>query len=523
MPPPPPPPSDAAAGTDFRDRFALETGRIDLATPADGEFLPEIHGEYQLRASALSDLPLQAMASDPSTGTLGSTSRLEHWLRITPRLSYGKNLSLIGQIDVPRGFIAGGTTRFVSDARDPYAEHDGFSVAPRWLYLQWQTPIGLVRLGQQPSHWGMGILANDGDHPSLFGDYRGGAIAERFLFATRPFGKDSYFDVAIAGDVVFQDATARLTDDDHALQGVLALRLDDHRGDSVGLYGVVRHQTRDASPAGLESFDEELDVVGLDSSGRFDTKIPGSNGHVFGEYEVAYLFGDTDFTRTVTQTKADEREKIEQIGAAARVGAVLLAGTGEERWGRLVPSLEWGWASGDADPNDGTTRRFRFDPNHSVGLLLFREVMAWKTARAAAVARDPALTARPAPGVDLLPSNGAVFGATYLYPTFVYRPLRELDLKAGAVFAQATADVVDPVRLATTGRYVNYDGGSAKSRDLGVELDLGVEYRYQPCRCLTVQIGAQAGVLFPGGAFKDGAGSSLGTQSIAVGRLGLQY
>jgi hypothetical protein len=52
---------------------------------------------------------------------------------------------------------------------------------------------------------------------------------------------------------------------------------------------------------------------------------------------------------------------------------------------------------------------------------------------------------------------------------------------------------------------VNYRGGSSQRHDLGVELDGGFEARVtvgqvsarQPLR---LQFGAQAGVLFPGGA-----------------------
>jgi hypothetical protein len=80
-------------------------------------------------------------------------------------------------------------------------------------------------------------------------------------------------------------------------------------------------------------------------------------------------------------------------------------------------------------------------------LILFDEVLAWKTARASSAAQDRELTRRANPGADLLPSNGGVFGATYLNPTLVIRPRRELDLKLGAVIAQTTADLVDPVEL----------------------------------------------------------------------------
>ena len=98
-----------------------------------------------------------------------------------------------------------------------------------------------------------------------------------------------------------------------------------------------------------------------------------------------------------------------------------------------------------------------------------------------------------------------------------------LDLKAGAVIAGTTADLVDPYRVATQGAYVNYRGGDAKRHDLGVELDGGFEFRIKLDRALRLQLGAQAGVLFPGGAFADATGSIMNAPYIVIGRAGMQF
>jgi hypothetical protein len=521
--PPPPAPSDEALGTEFHSRFLLETGRVPVQPPDPDALQFQLHGEYQVRATMLSDLPLRPFRNQPGTDSLGQTFRLYHWLRITPRLSFSDELSLVGQLDVPRGFIAGQETEHVESAEIPFDQRQPLGVDFRWLYLDWLSPIGLFRVGQQPSHWGMGIIANDGDHPTLFGDYYGGSKVERILFATKPGGKDSPITVAIAGDLVFKDANADLTDDQRAFQGVLALFYLDRRDNMIGLYGVYRRQEQESHAVAGREFEESLNAWVLDSAGRFNAKIPGTRGFVFGEYEVVYLFGNTSMVRTVQQTAENEREQIRSFGAATRLGAVTTQGSGDDRWGDFVAQLEWGWASGDADPNDGVTRRFRFDPNHNVGLILFDEVLAWKTARASSAAQDRELTQRANPGADLLPSNGAVFGATYLNPTLVVRPTRELDLKLGAVIAQTTADFVDPVQVATSGRFVNYDGGDPTSHDLGVEIDAGVEYRLPLEYGMVLQLGLDAGVFFPGNAFADANGNRMATQYIGVGQLGLQY
>ncbi|MBE7481196.1 MAG: hypothetical protein HS104_14590 [Polyangiaceae bacterium] len=216
--PPPPPPSDEAAGTEFKPRFVLETGRTEVKPPdrAAARAAPRRVPGARLAAVGSAAAPVRHRREHERAGPDRAPY---HWLRLTPRVSYRDNLTLIGQLDVPRGFFGGQETRHVEAAERPYDDRQPLGIEPRWLYLEYLSPIGLFRVGQQPSHWGMGILANDGDHPTLFGDYYGGSIAERIAFATKPAGKDSPFTVAIAGDLVFKDATADLTDDDRAFQG----------------------------------------------------------------------------------------------------------------------------------------------------------------------------------------------------------------------------------------------------------------------------------------------------------------
>ncbi len=233
-PPPPPPPSDAVAGKDFRSRFVLESGRAPFLRADPDVATGQIRGEYQFRVTGLRDLPLKARPGGPDS--LGQTVRVEHWLRLTPRFLFRDDLELIGQIDVPRGFIAGQETQEVGSAEEAYDERFPVHVAPRWLYLTWNSPIGVFRVGQQPSHWGLGLVANDGNHQSLFGDYRGGSIVERVLFATKPGGKDSKVIVAVAGDLVFKDRTADLTDEEYAWQGVLALTYSTDTGTPTHIY-----------------------------------------------------------------------------------------------------------------------------------------------------------------------------------------------------------------------------------------------------------------------------------------------
>ncbi len=529
------------------------TGRIvPRPLDADEPFRFELDGEFQLRAQFQRAFLLEPTTKDLGenpqlTGrSLGQKAFVTGWLRATPRVRIGPNVVVTGQIDFPTGFVFGDTTRGVgadSAPRDNGGNLGNYLV-PRWLYVDWRTKVGLLRVGQQPNHWGMGILANDGDHPNLFGDYRYGQMAERVLFGTRPFGEKSPFTVALAADLVYRDNQARLSRGDVAFQGVLAAYYE--KGpNQVGLFAVARDQrnTKDSVP-GVSEYRDRLQILALDVAAHGALPLPGHRtGFAFGEVEAAAIFGRTNLLRDADTANDAWPTRIASQALAARVGFVrggttlvddvapepAAPGVTPKRisqmYGSFVTQVEVGYASGDANPYDRTERRFTFDPNHKVGLVLFDEVLRWHTARAATAAADPLLTngARPTPGVDLLPSNGGVFGAAYMNPTAIFRPEPWLDLKAGALFAQTTADLVSPYGVATKGKYTNYRGGDPRSHDLGVELDLGVEARHRLPSGIVFQGGAQAGVLFPGRALADANGTLPAPTWVAVGRTGLQF
>lgn len=542
-------------------RLILDDGRPVMPAPDPDAYRFILHGEHQIRYQAQRSFPLVATASDMNRrpglveDSIGQNQFVNHWLRVTPRFQIRDSLELIAQLDVITGVVFGELAHGTSADQTPRDEYNGFgNIQGRWLYAQYKLPIGIVRIGQQPNHWGMGLLANDGDHPTLFGDYRYGAISERFLFATKPGGADSDFYVAVAGDLVYRDNFARLTRGQQAYQGVLAVFYE-HGYNKLGVFSTLRHQENDkTSGSPLFSYTEDIDALAVDLHGRIATPVPGQDAFLYAEAEAAYIAGSTNVLRTADQALDGSKTSIRSYGGAALVGIAhrsFATGTWAEAEGKLrdesakrtsqaylgrpsakgvpygdvVAQLELGYASGDADPYDGTQRRFVFDPNHRVGLLLFDEVLRFQTARSATAATDPLLTnaTRPTPGVDLLPTNGGVSGAQYVNPTFIYRPRHFIDVKGGMVVAQSTSEIVDPYRVATQGSYVNYRGGDRRKKDLGVEFDAGFEARFPLDYDLKGTVGAQAGLLLPGSALENADGERMPPQWIAVGRLGLLF
>ena len=82
---------------------------------------------------------------------------------------------------LPPLLVVGDTTENVDRVRDSFSTERWYDVHPRYLYVEYRSPIGVFRVGQQGSYWGMGLLANDGDHPTLFGEYQRGSLVERVL------------------------------------------------------------------------------------------------------------------------------------------------------------------------------------------------------------------------------------------------------------------------------------------------------------------------------------------------------
>jgi hypothetical protein len=508
------------------ERLILRTGRIEPSPAADRLSL-SLHGEVALRHQSARDLKLEPPPSDPQADTLGQVHHLYDFVRLRPRLDYRDDLAVVGQLDLTRGIPLGDTARHTSAARDPFDELQWSLPAAgasfRYLYLQLRTPVGLIRVGQQGSHWGMGLLANDGDHPTLFGELRRGSLVERLLLVSRPLGPDEPLQLTVAGDLIFEDRHARLTDGDRATQLLGALQWIASEW-KLGVYGGYRYQRADERAlAARAPFAEWMEVGLVSLAGRFATDTAARDVSAFGQVEISLTGGSTSLVRTAEQIRAGDAERILAFGGALVVGAVHETGRDEDAWGDLVVSVELGYASGDADPGDGVTRRFTFDSNHNVGLVLFDHVLRWKTARAATIAGDPATVHRPAPGLGLHPSEGGVFGAAYLYPTLVVRPWPWLDLKGGVVVAQATADLVDPYHFHSGGDYANYDGGDERRHDLGVELVAGVDTRLATSSGLVFTVGAEGGLLLPGGAFDDAQDRSLPPQYLLTTKLGLNF
>ncbi len=132
------------------------------------------------------------------------------------------------------------------------------------------------------------------------------------------------------------------------------------------------------------------------------------------------------------------------------------------------------------------------------------------------LARPPADNARE-------PTNGAVAGAAYVFPTFGIRPTDGVELRIGAVWAVATSDVVDPWRYRVTARARGYRGGDPRDRDLGLELDGAFLLGAPLAKGVELRGGLEGAVLFPGHAFDDESGAGMGPLGLLRVRGSLRF
>lgn len=468
-------------------------------------------GSYRLRFNTDTNLTL-----DETGFPSGQKQWFEHRLRLTPKIvEIGEKggIEIQASFDLLSGIFAGDVA---SDFRGyglrDFSERNGFRAegfAFRHLFVTLRMPVGLFQLGQMPNQWGMGMLANSGNGEDNvdFGDVRYGDIVERILFATRPFiglmGPKSevaqHIAVAVAGDLVYRDRFAQLIVKnggglqwgDIAWQAVSALVYAPSDATRAGVYVARRVQTFAASGG-------DLHIWIFD--GHLRHAQPLSNGLLLSvEGEAAQIYGGTSHAPNLS---ALGTTRISQQGAALRLGAARRL---------LEAELEGGYASGDANPFDDQATNFQMNRDYKVGLVLFDQVLMFQTQNAARRLSDPQLVGTPAPGLDLLPTEGAVTNALYLKPTLRWKPPiwnGSLRIVGSALFARAPQPVIDAYQTFVASAPVNAFGHSA-GRNYGVELDGALGYRGRLSGPLGFEAGVQFGYLFPGNAFTRADGSRM--------------
>ncbi|RYE78564.1 MAG: TIGR04551 family protein, partial [Myxococcales bacterium] len=507
-------------------------GRVD-GNPNATLFAPPVDYAYTVPNGTTEFRPAGcATTTDADCRKNKTLSSANMRLRLNPEIHVSDNLRVLTQVDLLDNLVLGSTPNtyyvqgngkvgpaspyaprsfFANTTEPPTAGRNGLvnSIAVKRAWGEYSTPLGMVRFGRQPNHWGIGMLHNSGDgHDS---DWQ--SSVDRIMFMTGIKSLDLYFagmwDFPSEGSTRYQayelqgqpyDA-AQL--DDVSQYGLMIMRRrnpdlvrqDLAEGKVVingGIYTLLRRQTFANDASSLESLNRADNTPGATQEQLQAGLVRRNAWSVVPdawlqiryrkfrfELEAATVQGSIDSlatdptTSTTSATSANQNVKLRQY---------MLATQSEFRAmeDKLNIQFHFGWTSGDPDLtgadalapktgglyNQGGSRTLSmasFHPDYRVDLILFRNIMT------------------------------RVQGAYYFKPQVNYDFTRSLNGQkigggAGIIWSRASEFVQTP----------------GHQRDLGVELDFQLYYQSKdgslnddPDRMGGFYTSLQYGVLFP--------------------------
>jgi hypothetical protein len=382
----------------------------------------------------------------------------------------------------------------------------GLAVCPaqvftvRRLYGDVVLPFGLLRVGRQAVNLGSGVQAVDGDgRANRFGVANTGNYVDRALFATKPLealkpkrkrdlSANEGLILALAYDRYVtadpQDLGAALNQWDTALRFLMKK----HPAGSDLLVAAYHAYRWDSL------YSTRINALGLRAMSRFGDFHVG--------VEVASNIGTTREIATAYKVITND-PVVDQPVRSAGARAVV-------RYDRPVFTvyLEGDYASGNDQPEARSPlTQFTFAEDANVGLLLFKHIVAFQSARSSA-AGITVLTRLNAPTLpaEAVSTRGAFTDAMAVFPQFDVRPLPGLLLRGGVLVAAAPAKVIDPIAslqrhamgIPIQDALVNFAGGRP-GNFYGVELDGRIQYRFMDHFLLDLE----GAILFPGDALRD--------------------
>ncbi len=520
-----------------------------LVAPASADLLElkwATEGYYRTRSVLLTNLAAEdryRIAAHPETNEdiiapeIRRTSYMTQRLRITPTVSFEKLAALHFQIDALDDILWGDNNGIASAPLFSLnASNQNFLGGPSQgsvriprAWLEFQVPVGIMRVGRMPSHWGLGILSNGGGSANIdkttpigeaprkhidtffdddFGDNHFGVTVDRVLFITKPLtvaktlmkkkDKASNLVVGYAYDKLSEapllpaEPTER-TFRPFGQQGFISRGRNDDANEHVvfavyndpdwnkvrytdeirlGLYGVLRQSAEGSTnPSDPDLADPTANCSGGGGSTAFVAcRDTGSNvwiADVWWKFRYGPWYTEGEFVWIGGDTFGGV-----PFPSKNRKKKLNITG-GVARFGYLTELydgvLEIGHAGGDKDLGDGTLTQRALHPDYNVGLIMFEEVLREQTARAFMTF----ISDENPQGAQGLMSNGGVVNANYLNPKVRYRPgLGGMTLVGGLLLAWVDTLPVNGV----TGLFTPFEGEAG--RFLGTEVDLALKMQF---------------------------------------------
>lgn len=371
---------------------------------------------------------------------------------------------------------------------DKQAVDTFFNVQFVSFYGEVTTPIGVIRVGRQPSHWGLGIYSNDGQHQSEFGDSNFGDNYDRIVFGTKPLGPDSDLLTALVYDRISAGTPqlgvpgmAQIQDPDKTIHQGVFVALYKTAPLDAGVYQVLRAQN-----------DPFSRVIATDIYGRLDI------GLLYGAFESVWVYG-----KSRSLPFLDQADLSYDLGSKVKVSQWGWAAEGGLHFDWYDLKMKIGSAQGDQNLTNDRPRpkltSFTFSPDYNVGLIMFDYAYAnlierrikENFDRLGVLVDDGVLTQAQVDeldiAADLARTSGGIANAFYVNPIAILTPLEELTIKGGILWAKSNAGI----------SVLGEGAGGVYKRDLGWEFDAGMEYRFRR----RFALGFETGLLLPGSVF----------------------
>jgi uncharacterized protein (TIGR04551 family) len=352
--------------------------------------------------------------------------------RVNPQLLVSDNLRVISQIDMLDNLVLGSTPEGYSNSPDSEGyrvnPRDGYtptsldtrtqappsagnnspsdSIVVKRAWAEYSTPVGQLRFGRMPSHWGLGIFQNAGD--GYDDDYQ--STVDRLAFVSGFKAYDIYiagaWDFAAEGPTSASFASpqeqpydlAQLDDVDEYVLAVFRKRspalerLDLAKGKIVlngGVYFMYQQQliANDREGNCDDDFAAALDCDAGGASNGYNRRgarmlIPDlwlqlKYKKFRFEAEAVTIQGKAESLGTLDVVNGGDEWRYRQYGVATEIEQKLVED-------KLRLGFDFGWASGDEDveglgssaqQGDNTISTFRFHPSYRVDLILHRHLL----------------------------------------------------------------------------------------------------------------------------------------------------
>lgn len=365
-----------------------------------------VHGYYRNRVVGNDDLDLQKSNSNIPypNDRFGFISYNQMRLRLEPNLKLGDNLALHATFDILDNVLFGsqetrqlniiapvvgeqvlppGAGSFYMTGPNTVGENGAINVRRIWADIL--TPIGLFRIGRQPSQWGLGIFQNDGD--GLQDDF--GDTADRILYLIQydipgtgamsggllwDIAYEAQFDPRITGLATAPTANSRDT------QQYAAFVMFDNPSATVGVFGGLRRRN---GPDGATTM-TVTDALGNEVAAGID----GDTMLYFADLYARYSWGNYKFQLEglyiggdVSTGLALDAIPFQGLGAGEGIiqlppkqdMQVFMAAFEAEAEYKFGGSwkVQAGYAPGDSTPLSQKITQLGFRPDYQIALLLF--------------------------------------------------------------------------------------------------------------------------------------------------------